>query len=296
MAREINEILRDAATRVAGWVANRDNKTRFRNQLERAKNKDIACLTALTASMKKALAEPELRDNNARLRGDWEWDCCRYNTNFFRKELGEGFEQVEQGFWRRPLPFSPARWAEYHYCYDPDLFGTFAEPTEPKNDEESLLSAYVFLTELYHCIHKPPDSERLHDSYAADDVDILYMKDSLDCETWQQCLSDSDKATIESRIGWALSAVASRVGANNLDTYEPAKRLADAYGLPVKRVRSELSKEYWGPGGTKANNPRSPQLRTAIEDAGGKDAQYLWRSDLVKPILERLAEKPIRKH
>ena len=83
---------------------------------------------------------------------------------------------------------------------------------------------------------------------------------------------------------------------HELVTYEPAKILAEAYNLPIKRVRSELSKEYWGPGGAKANNPKSPQLRNTIEDAGGKDTQYLWRTELVKPILEKLAKKHIEKH
>ncbi len=81
-----------------------------------------------------------------------------------------------------------------------------------------------------------------------------------------------------------------------LETYESAKRIAEAYGINVRRVRSELSKEYWGPGGSKADNPLRPQLRTAIEDAGGKDVQYLWQTELVKPILEKLTEKHIKKH
>lgn len=81
-----------------------------------------------------------------------------------------------------------------------------------------------------------------------------------------------------------------------LGTYEPAKKLAETYGIDVRRLRAELSKEYWGPGGSKSDNPLRPQLRTRIEETGGKDTQYLWHTELVKPILEKLANKHKKKH
>lgn len=82
----------------------------------------------------------------------------------------------------------------------------------------------------------------------------------------------------------------------DLETFESSKRIAKAYNLPLERVRVELSKAYWGPGGAKANNPKMPQLRTNVEDSGGRDTQYLWHTELVKTIIERLAKKHIEKH
>lgn len=78
----------------------------------------------------------------------------------------------------------------------------------------------------------------------------------------------------------------------SLGTFATANQLAYYYDLPVKNVRTILSRAYWGPGGAKANKPVDPFLRDEIKNPGGRDSQLVWHSRKAGEILEKHKKKP----
>ena len=67
-----------------------------------------------------------------------------------------------------------------------------------------------------------------------------------------------------------------------------AKDIAEAHGLDVGKVRSALSREYWGPKGQKGGRAQNSYLRTDVNEPGARDTKYLWNTKLVQPVINRL--------
>ena len=84
--------------------------------------------------------------------------------------------------------------------------------------------------------------------------------------------------------------------ADQLSGLMSSKDIAVAYGLPVKLVRSKLSREYWGPGGAKKQQPTNEDMRTEILDSRSRDTKVLWVIEIVRPIIERMKIKHMAQH
>lgn len=85
---------------------------------------------------------------------------------------------------------------------------------------------------------------------------------------------------------------ASATESKKLPKWLDAKAIADEFDWDPGRVRSELSKAYYGPGGAATGRPAlgKAQWRATVPNAGGSQPQYIWNTILVIPYLESIFE------
>ena len=85
---------------------------------------------------------------------------------------------------------------------------------------------------------------------------------------------------------------ASATGSKKLPKWLDAKAIADEFGWDPDRVRSELSKAYYGPDGARSGKPAHNRAfwRADVPNAGGSQPRYIWNTILVIPHLESTFE------
>jgi len=205
----VDEALSNFVGEISKVVAKPERKQLFLQQVERARQKDKEWAEALQRDFEKALADPKLQDKATRPEGeDWEWENgsnMRFIPEYEGKLSVEYRRLLEEGFWRKPLPFSPYLWSEYYF----NLYSSPIMPrlVEPKNEEEQLLSDYDELARLHDLILGCPVVDMLY-----------YYQDSDECEKngrlmkiilneEMSCKSSSEQMELMSRLNVALEHV-----------------------------------------------------------------------------------------
>lgn len=79
-----------------------------------------------------------------------------------------------------------------------------------------------------------------------------------------------------------------RATSKELPELATARGIAKFFGWSAGRVRSELAKAYYGPGGAGVGKPAhgKAQWRVTVPNAGGSKPKYLWNTLLVIPYLK----------
>ncbi|MCP4614100.1 MAG: hypothetical protein GY845_35885 [Planctomycetes bacterium] len=179
------EVMR-TPSKVAGLVKDKEKRKKFQQRLMEATQLDDKRAEALYESIIRALEDTKLLNSKIKPEGEkWEWDDVQGTildefidrrlipknvkgdddkSRKYRQQIGEQIrKRLSEGFWRKPLPFSPSIWADYYFT---DSFFVFYGPApkpEPKDDYEKLLSEYYFFGHTYDTILDPPAIDRLQD-------------------------------------------------------------------------------------------------------------------------------------
>jgi len=90
-------------------------------------------------------------------------------------------------------------------------------------------------------------------------------------------------AAIPSEINWGEII-------DGLPIWASAKELAEAFDLPINRVRTELIKKY-----KKTGRFDREDFRKEIPEAGGKETQYLYSKEIVTSILVQMKQNQLKK-
>lgn len=270
--QEYKNLLSKTANTVTNLVDNEVKKSHFRSRLITARQKDQEWEKALQKAMKEALSDPNLRNKAVKPGGGtWEWENYWPPRIDRTAENAEELERLEQGFWRKPLPFSPSIWAAYYYnlC----SFATCPKPTEPKIDidKERLLAEYVFLAKIHDEISNCALVDRLNDiDLVEHDQNVALTQMLLNEDNGP--VSIADQVQLKGRLKDALTHVEADLAKKSAETEQKIK--ADEQKI------INILKEYENEHGNKVGISPADLER---------EVEMTWPQ--LRPVLDRLGRK-----